>query len=63
MTLYIVVPCYNEEEVLSETASRLKKKMCSLNENGIIDEETDTDGDFRLQMYNHDNSKYMGDAR
>ena len=40
MTLYIVVPCYNEEEVLSETASRLKKKMCSLNENGIIDDES-----------------------
>ena len=40
MTLYIVVPCYNEEEVLSETASRLKKKMCFLNENGIIDDES-----------------------
>jgi glycosyltransferase involved in cell wall biosynthesis len=25
--LYIVVPCYNEEEVLSETAARLKEKM------------------------------------
>lgn len=29
-TLYIVVPCYNEEEVLGETASRLKVKMHSL---------------------------------
>jgi glycosyltransferase involved in cell wall biosynthesis len=28
--LAIVVPCYNEEEVLSETASRLKQKMDSL---------------------------------
>ncbi len=40
MTLYIVVPCYNEEEVLSETASRLKKKMGSLKENGVIDDES-----------------------
>ena len=29
-TLYIVVPCYNEEEVLGEAASRLKDKMTSL---------------------------------
>jgi glycosyltransferase involved in cell wall biosynthesis len=29
-TLYIVVPCYNEEEVLHETASRLKEKMGAL---------------------------------
>ena len=25
--LYIVVPCFNEEEVLPETAKRLKKKL------------------------------------
>ena len=24
--LYIVVPCYNEEQVLGETSKRLKKK-------------------------------------
>ena len=35
-TLYIVVPCYNEEEVLGETASRLKTKMCSLINEGKI---------------------------
>lgn len=29
-TLYIVVPCYKEEEVLPETARRLKEKMTSL---------------------------------
>ncbi len=28
--LYIVVPCYNEEEVLPETAGRLKAKLLSL---------------------------------
>ena len=40
MILYIVVPCYNEEEVLLETASRLKGKMASLKENKVIDEES-----------------------
>lgn len=29
-TLYVVVPCYNEEEVLPETAKRLKQKMQAL---------------------------------
>ena len=35
-TLYFVIPCYNEEEVLPETAGRLKKKMAALMENGKI---------------------------
>lgn len=35
-TLYIVVPCYNEEEVLPETASRLREKVHSLLEGGRI---------------------------
>lgn len=29
-TLYIVVPCYNEEDVLSETSKRLKEKLLTL---------------------------------
>ena len=29
-TLYIVVPCYNEQEVLQETAARLRSKLFSL---------------------------------
>jgi hypothetical protein len=28
--LYIVVPCYNEEEVLRETAQRLERKLSAL---------------------------------
>ncbi len=28
--LYLVIPCYNEEEVLGETAKRLKEKMAAL---------------------------------
>ncbi len=34
--LYIVVPCYKEEEVLPETAKRLKAKMSELMEQGKI---------------------------
>lgn len=34
--LYVVVPCYNEEEVLPETARRLREKMTSLMERDII---------------------------
>jgi len=32
--LYLVIPCYNEEEVLPETSARLKNKMVSLIEKG-----------------------------
>lgn len=35
--LYLVIPCYNEEEVLPETAQRLKEKIVSLVEKGKID--------------------------
>ena len=35
-TLYIVVPCYNEEEVLPETARRLREKMEQLMGEGKI---------------------------
>ena len=38
--IYLVVPCYNEEEVLSETASRLKEKMQGLIENKIISDKS-----------------------
>lgn len=34
--LYLVIPCYNEEEVISETAKRLKIKMESLIEKQMI---------------------------
>ncbi len=38
--LYLVIPCYNEEEVLPETSSRLRLKMRQLIENGKIDEKS-----------------------
>lgn len=37
-TLYVVIPCYNEQEVLPETARRLKAKMHALTERGVIGE-------------------------
>lgn len=37
-TLYIVVPCYNEQEVLGETSHRLLEKVEALKGQGKIDE-------------------------
>lgn len=39
-TLYIVIPCYNEQEVLPETASRLQEKLKTLTSSGTITEES-----------------------
>lgn len=39
-TIYLVVTCYNEEEVLRETASRLKEKMQVLISNKVISEKS-----------------------
>jgi len=36
--LYLVVPCYNEEEVLPETARRLREKLHALMEAGAVSE-------------------------
>ena len=49
-TLYIVVPCYNEEEVLKETTKQLKKKLNDLIKKKIINK------DSRV-MYVNDGSK------
>ena len=38
--LYIVVPCYNEEEVLPETSKRLKEKVESLISQGKVSEKS-----------------------
>lgn len=38
--LYVVVPCYNEQEVLDETSKRLKEKMSSLIESRMISEKS-----------------------
>ena len=38
--LYIVIPCYNEQEVLPETSKRLKEKMESLMERNLISRDS-----------------------
>ncbi|MBQ8317204.1 MAG: glycosyltransferase family 2 protein [Lachnospiraceae bacterium] len=50
LVLYIVVPCYNEEEVLAETTKRLTAKLDSLCQSGVI-------ADTSRIMYVNDGSK------
>ena len=38
--LYVVIPCYNEQEVLSETAGRLYEKLKGLVQKGRIAAES-----------------------
>ena len=38
--LYIVVPCYNEEEALPETSKRLNEKLAELKERELISERS-----------------------
>ena len=38
--LYIVVPCYNEQEVLPETSKRLREKVQTLRQSGKIDADS-----------------------
>jgi len=38
--LYMIIPCYNEEEVLKETAKRLREKYTSLTERKMISAES-----------------------
>jgi len=49
-TLYVVIPCYNEEEVLAETTKQMKAKMESLIKSKLISK------DSRV-MYVNDGSK------
>lgn len=39
-TIYLVIPCYNEQDVLGETTKRLKEKMTALIEKGTISENS-----------------------
>ena len=38
--LFCVIPCYNEQEVLSETSKRLKEKLSSLMDRGLISKDS-----------------------
>ena len=48
--LYVVIPCYNEEEVLEETTKQLKLKLEQLIKSGLISSESKV-------MYVNDGSK------
>lgn len=39
-TLYIVIPCYNEEKVLPMTAPMFLQKICQLRDEGLISDES-----------------------
>ena len=39
-TLYIVIPCYKEQEVLPETSKRLREKMHQLMDEGKISRQS-----------------------
>lgn len=49
-TLYVVIPCYNEEEVLEETTKRLKEKLTDLISKELISSDSKV-------MYVNDGSK------
>lgn len=38
--LYLVIPCYNEEEVLGETSKRLLAKLKAMTEKGLVSEKS-----------------------
>ena len=62
--LYLVIPCYNEEEVLPETSRQLKEKLLSLIEKGEVSEKSrimfvndgskDKTWDIISQLHNED---------
>ena len=39
-TVFFVIPCYNEEEVLPETSKRLREKLLSLMQSGMISKDS-----------------------
>jgi len=39
-TLFIVIPCYNEEEVIHETAKQLNDKIAAMLEQGLVNEKS-----------------------
>ena len=39
-TLYLVIPCYNEQEVLPETERRLTEKLSMMIQFGLVSEKS-----------------------
>ena len=66
--LYLVIPCYNEEEVLPETSARLKEKMNDLIERQKIDQKSrvifvndgSKDSTWRILSDLHNEDKLFG---
>ncbi len=69
--LYIVIPCYNEEAVLLETASRLKDKLTKLMDEKIITDTSrvlfvddgSTDSTWKLISDTHRNNKMFSGCK
>lgn len=67
-SLYLIIPCYNEEQVLHETAKRLLNKISDMINKGTISENSrivfvndgskDNTWDIIKELYN--NNKYFG---
>ncbi len=55
VSLYLVVPCYNEEEVLNDTAAKLKQKFAELESKEIIN------NDSRIVFVNDGSTDATGD--
>ena len=59
--LYIVIPCFNEEEVLTETTKRLTEKMRKMMESGKIADSSRIDrqhlASYRQTVY----GQWVGD--
>lgn len=51
--LYVVVPCYNEQEVLAETSKRLREKFQTLIGSGKIDEKAGLSLSMTVQRIIH----------
>lgn len=68
-SLYLIIPCYNEEQVLHETAKRLLNKISDMINKGTISENSrivfvndgskDNTWDIIKELYNN-NNKYFG---
>lgn len=68
--LYMVLPCYNEEEVLPETSKQIKEKMLDLMDRGLIsnksrvclvnDGSTDKTWEIIERLYKEDSSVFSG---
>jgi hypothetical protein len=60
-TLYIVIPCYNEEAVLPQTAPLFKKELKDMIDSGPISEESQIMFDNKASIYTRVHDKKVMD--